>query len=149
MEARDLQFSLSHNRFLWQQIISVENISQNELNELDDLISKLQDSCWETPDKLANLEHLFHLDEKTKKDILRAPLEIRSTVATIELIMSKKRQSIWLNMWQETNFSAERELAKKYQEKFYSESQWIEELERLRMTTIQDLIQVPLGESIN
>ena len=63
--------------------------------------------------------------------------------------MSKKRQSLWLNMWQETNFSADRELAKKYQEKFYSESQWIEELERLRMTTIQDLIQVPLGESIN
>jgi DNA primase len=149
MEARDLQFSLSHNRFLWQQIISVENISENELNQLDDLISRLQDSCWETPDKLANLEHLFHLDEKTKKDILRAPLEIRSTVATIELIMSKKRQSLWLNMWQETNLSADRELAKKYQEKFYSESQWIEELERLRMTTIQDLIQVPLGESTN
>lgn len=52
-------------------------------------------------------------------------------------------------MWQETNLSADRELAKKYQEKFYSESQWIEELERLRMTTIQDLIQVPLGESTN
>ena len=145
MEARDIQFSLSHNRFLWQQIISIENILENKINESDDLISNLQDSFWETPDKLANLEHLFHLDEKTKKDLLRVPLKIRSTVATIELIMSKKRQSILLTMWQETDLSVERELAQRYQEKFYSELQWIQELERLRLTTIQDLIQVPLG----
>ncbi|NEQ37131.1 MAG: DNA primase [Okeania sp. SIO3I5] len=146
MEARDLQFSFSHNRFLWQQIISVENLSENQTNESDDLISKLQDSCLETPEKLANLEHLFHLDEKIKKNLLRAPLEIRSTVATIELIMSIKRRSAILNMWQKTDLSVESELAKKYQEKFYSESEWIQELERLRLTTIQDLIQVPLGE---
>ena len=146
MEARDLQFSLSHNRFLWQQIISVENISENQINESDDLISKLQDSCLETTDKLTHVEHLFHLDEKTKKNLLRAPLEIRSTVATIELIMSIKRRSAILNMWQKTDLSLESELAKKYQEKFYSESEWIQELERLRLTTIQDLIQVPLGE---
>ena len=40
-------------------------------------------------------------------------------------------------------------LAEKYKEKFYSESQWIQELERLRLTTIQDLIEVPLGELTN
>ncbi|WP_094678211.1 toprim domain-containing protein, partial [Hydrocoleum sp. CS-953] len=146
MEARDLQFSFSHNRFLWQQIIAVENISENETNDSDNLISKLQDSCWEIPDKLVNLEHLFHLDEKTKKNLLRAPLEIRSTIATIELIMSIKRRSAILNMWQKIDLSVESELAKKYQEKFYSESEWIRELERLRLTTIQDLIEVPLGE---
>ncbi|MEB3341447.1 DNA primase [Okeania sp.] len=142
MEARDLQFNLSDNRFLWQQIIAVEN----EMNESDNLISKLQDSCLETPDKLVNVEHLFHLDEKTKKNLLRAPLEIRSTIATIELIMSIKRRSAILNKWQKTDLSVESELAKKYQEKFYSESEWIRELERLRLTTIQDLIKVPLGE---
>ncbi|MGK7919951.1 MAG: DNA primase, partial [Trichodesmium sp.] len=146
MEARDLQFSLSDNRFLWQQIISVENISENQINESDDLISKLQDSCLETPDKFVHVEHLFHLDEKIKKNLLRAPLEIRSTIATIELIMSIKRRSAILNLWQKTDLSVESELAKKYQEKFYSESEWIQELERLRLTTIQDLIEVPLGE---
>ncbi|MEM1171990.1 MAG: DNA primase [Cyanobacteria bacterium P01_H01_bin.35] len=146
MEARDLQFSLSNNRFLWQQIISVENISENQINQSDDLILKLQDSCLETPDKFANVEHLFHLDEKTKKNLLRAPLEIRSTVATIELIMSIKRRSAILNIWQKIDLSVESELAKKYQENFYSESEWIRELERLRLTTIQDLIQVPLEE---
>ncbi|MGD1807897.1 DNA primase [Dapis sp. BLCC M126] len=149
MEARDLQFSLSGNRFLWQQIISLENTSENQISESDDLISKLQDSCLETSDKLANLNYLFHLDEKTKKNLLRAPLEIRCTIATIELIMSVKRRSAILNMWQKTNLSVESELAKKYQEKFYLESEWIQELERLRLTTIQDLIQVPLGELTN
>ncbi|MDE5069549.1 MAG: DNA primase [Trichodesmium sp. St16_bin4-tuft] len=149
MEARDLQFSFAHNRLLWQQIVSAENISENEINQSDDLISKLQDTYWENLDKFPNLKHLFHLDEKTKKNILRAPLEIRSSVATIELIISKKRQSTLLNMWQETDLSVDPELAEKYKEKFYSESQWIQELERLRLTTIQDLIEVPLGELTN
>ena len=146
MEARDLQFSFSNNRFLWQQIISVENISENQISESDNLIAKLQDNFLETPEKLTNVEYLFHLDEKIKKNLLRAPLEIRSTVATIELIMSIKRRSAILSMWQKTDLSVESELAKKYQEKFYSESEWIQELERLRLTTIQDLIEVPLGE---
>ncbi|NET40938.1 MAG: DNA primase [Okeania sp. SIO2B3] len=149
MEARDLQFSLSDNRFLWKQIIDVENMSEYQITDSDDLISKLQDSCLEAPNKLSEVEHLFHLDEKTKKNLLRAPLEIRSTIATIELIMCKKRRSAVLSMWQKTDLSTDSELAKKYQEKFYSESEWIQELERLRITTIYDLIQVPLGELNN
>ncbi|NET78632.1 MULTISPECIES: DNA primase [Okeania] len=149
MEARDLQFSLSHNRFLWKQIIDVENMSEYQITDSDDLISKLQDSCLDAPDKLSEVEHLFHLDEKAKKNLLRAPLEIRSTIATIELIMCRKRRSTVLSMWQKTDLSTDFELAKKYQEKFYSESEWIQELERLRSTTIYDLIQVPLGELAN
>ncbi|MDY7003277.1 MAG: DNA primase, partial [Cyanobacteriota bacterium] len=88
-------------------------------------------------------------DEKAKKNLLRAPLEIRSTIATIELIMCRKRRSTVLSMWQKTDLSTDSELAKKYQEKFYSESEWIQELERLRITTIYDSIQVPLGELNN
>ncbi|NES73735.1 MAG: DNA primase, partial [Okeania sp. SIO2D1] len=113
---------------------------------------KLQDSYLDAPDKLSEVEHLFHLDEKAKRNLLRAPLEIRSTIATIELIMCRKRRSTVLSMWQNTDLSTDSELAKnselakKYQEKFYSESEWIKELERLRITTIYDLIQVPLGE---
>ncbi|NEP75704.1 MAG: DNA primase [Okeania sp. SIO2G4] len=149
MEARDLQFSLSHNRFLWKQIIDVENMSEYQITDSDDLISKLQDSCLDAPDKISEVEHLFHLDEKAKKNLLRAPLEIRSTIATIELIMCRKRRSTVLSMWQKTDLSTDFELAKKYQEKFYSESEWIQELERLRSTTIYDLIQVPLGELAN
>ncbi|MDJ0556559.1 MAG: DNA primase [Microcoleaceae cyanobacterium MO_207.B10] len=146
MEARDLQFSLSDNRFLWQQIIHVESMAENQIGESDDLISKLQDFFLEAPDKLAEVEYLFHLDEKTKKNLLRAPLEIRSTVATMELIICQKRRSAALSMWQKTDLSVDFDLAKKYQEKFYSESEWIQELERLRYTTVYDLIQVPLGE---
>ncbi|NEN93568.1 MAG: DNA primase, partial [Okeania sp. SIO3H1] len=146
MEARDLQFSFSHNRFLWKQIIDVENMSEYQITDSDNLISKLQDSCLDAPDKLSEVEHLFYLDEKPNRNILRAPLEIRCAIAAIELIMCKKRRSTVLSMWQNTDLSTDSELAKKYQEKFYSESEWIQELERLRCITIYDLIQVPLGE---
>ena len=149
MEARDLQFSLSHNRFLWQQIIHVETMTKNQINQSDDLISNLQDIYLEHPTQLAGVEHLFYLDEKAKKNLLRAPLEIRATIATMELIMCKKRKSAVLDMWQKTNVSLNWELGKMYQEKLYTEREWIKELERLRYATIRDLIQVPLGELNN
>ena len=134
---------------MWKQIIDVENMSEYQITDSDDLISKLQDSCLDAPDKLSEVEHLFYLDEKPNRNILRAPLEIRSAIAAIELILCKKRRSAVLSMWQKTDLSTDYELAKKYQEKFYSESEWIQELERLRITTIYDLIQVPLGELPN
>ena len=124
-------------------------MSEYQITDSDDLISKLQDSCLDAPDKLSEVEHLFYLDEKAQRNLLITPLEIRSTIATIELILCKKRRSAVLSMWQKTDLSIDYELAKKYQEKFYSESEWIQELERLRITTIYDLIQVPLGELPN
>ena len=105
---------------MWKQIIDVENMSEYQITDSDDLISKLQDSCLDAPDKLSEVEHLFYLDEKAQRNLLITPLEIRSTIATIELIMYKKHRSAVLSMWQKTDLSTDSELTKKYQEKFYS-----------------------------
>lgn len=143
LEARDIQFNISHHRFLWRQIFLVENLHKEYVEAAPEkLISKLQDSCLEEPENLAQVEYLFHLDEMAEKQILRPSLQIRSAVAYLEQIICEKRRNLALKMWKETNYLEE--ASQKYYEQLSAEDVWIKELKRLRDTTFYDLVQVPL-----
>jgi len=145
LEARDIQFNISHHRFLWRQIFLVENLHQEYLDAAPEkLISKLQDSCLEEPENLAPVEYLFHLDEMAEKQILRPSLQIRSAVAYLEQIICKKRRDLALKKWKETDIFVNREQSLKYYEQLSAEDEWIKELKRLRDTTFYDLVKVPL-----
>jgi len=144
IEARSLQFSLSHHRFLWLQILNLKMLDKTSL-QLDPsvLISKLQNNYLEFPKQLEQISHLFHLDELSEKHILRPPLAIRATIAYIEQITTQKRRVAALNMWKETDVIAHREQADRYYQQFSAEQEWIEELERLRRINFSDLVSVP------
>ncbi len=145
LEARDIQFNLSHHRFLWRQIFLVENLHKELLDEAPDkLISTLQDSCLEEPEILTQIEYLFHLNEMAEKQILRPALEIRSAIAYLEQIICKKRRDVALKGLKETDY-LNREIYQKYCEQLSAENAWIQELERLRHTTFYDLVTVPLS----
>ena len=144
IEARDVQFSLSHHRFLWHHILNAEILHKISLQTApSELILKLQDSFLEYPNQLDQISHLFYLDETSEKDLCRAPLVIRSAVACIEQILSIKRRRLALNMWEKTNAASSSEEAKEYHQQFLAEQEWIRELERLRQVNFYDLISVP------
>lgn len=144
LEARDLQFSLSHHRFLWQQILTLENLKEaSSLQEPSVLISKLQDIYLEFPVQHELIAHLFHLDEFFERHIRRAPLEVRTAIACIEQIISKKRRRVLLDKWQKTDCITNAEMAEQYHQEFSAEQEWIEELERLRQVNFSDLVAVP------
>ena len=146
MEARDLQFSLSHHRFLWREIFRVENLDKAaNSSEGDRLISKLQDSCLEYPHLLSQVEYLFRLEEFAERAIMRAPLKIRTAIAGMELIMRRKRKTTALDLWKTIDVSANPDLAKKYEAELYEQEEWIKELEKMRLTTFEDLVAVPLS----
>jgi DNA primase len=144
IEARDIQFSLSHHRFLWHQILNAEILHKISLQIApSELILKLQDSFIEYPNQLNQISHLFHLNEASEKELGRAPLVIRSAVACIEQILSIKRRRLALNMWEKTNAAISREEAEEYHQQFLAEQEWIRELERLRQVNFYDLMSVP------
>jgi DNA primase len=144
IEAREVQFSLSHHRFLWHQILNAEILHKMSLQIApSELILKLQDSLIEYPNQLNQISHLFHLNELSEKNVYRAPLVIRSTLACIEQIISMKRRRIALNMWEKTDAASNCEAALEYHQQFLAEQEWIEELERLRQVNFYDLISVP------
>jgi len=160
LESRDLEFSFSHHRFLWRQILELEEGSGDKSQGSDnskfkiqnssalhapstDLISSLQDRCTDFPSEMAQIYPLFNLDEKTKRDILRAPLTIRAATACMERVMCEKRCRHFQDLWEKTDFSASSELGLFYQQKIYTEKQRIAELDRQRQVTFTDLVQTP------
>ncbi|WP_293347085.1 MULTISPECIES: DNA primase [unclassified Microcoleus] len=138
IEARDVQFSLSHHRFLWHHILNAEILHNIYLQTApSELILKLQDSFIEYPTQLNQISHLFHLNEFSEKNVYRAPLVIRSAIACIEQIISIKRRRIAIDMWQKTDAAVE------HYQQMCAEQEWIEELERLRQVNFYDLTSLP------
>ena len=142
--ARDVQFSLSHHRFLWHQIVNAEILHKMSLQVApSELILKLQDSFIEYPNQLNQISHLFHLNEFSERNVYRAPLVIRSALACIEQIISIKRRRIALNMWEKAKIASSGEEAIEYHKLFCAEQEWLKELERLRQVNFYDLTSVP------
>ncbi|KAM3099502.1 DNA primase [Phormidesmis sp. 146-12] len=147
LDAQDLEFSLSHHRFLWRQIVELENFA--EADPTADLLSRLRDRCTDFPREMAQVYSLFELDEKTKSDILRAPLVIRSAAAAMERVMCEKRRRHFLDLWKNTDCVATSELGQYYQQKIHAEDQRIRELDRQRNVNFGDLVQAPIAGDVN
>lgn len=152
LEERDLEFSLGHHRFLWQQILEVERTNPLEQEfaspDAPDLLARLRDRCTEFPTEMSQVYRLFELDEKTTSDIRRAELVIRTAAAAMERVMCEKRRRHFLDLLKSTDFAASPDLGQYYQQKIYAEAQRIKELDRQRQVQFVDLVQVPSTNEI-
>lgn len=128
-----------------------------------DLLAHLQDRCTDFPREMGQVYALFHLNEKTKRDILRATLTIRAATACMERVMCEKRCRHFLDLWEKMGTSAnpdqeplleqmidtEQERIARLAEQeriarsIYVEKQRIAELDRQRQVTFADLVQTP------
>ncbi|MBW4466835.1 MAG: DNA primase [Pegethrix bostrychoides GSE-TBD4-15B] len=145
LEERDLDFNLSHHRLLWQLTLEVEAAEPAEAKQ--DLLSLLQDRCLEA-EGFGFVQGLMQLDEKTQRDLLRAPLVVRTAIASMERVMCEKRRRHFLDLWKQTDCSASPDLAQYYQQQIYAETQRIEAIDQeQRQVTFEDLAQIPwVGE---
>ena len=135
LEERDLQFSLSHHRFFWRQILE---ISPN-ITAQTDLISRLQNRYLEFEIEMNLVSHLFHLDEKTEKELTRAPQVVHATTACMERVLREKRYRHYLELWQQTDPEVEPKLWQSYYDAFYGEKMKLHQLDRLRQFSLTDL----------
>lgn len=140
LEERDLEFSLAHHRFIWQQIRDLED---TDPKALANLMTHLQDRLMEFPDHARWAQILFQLDEKSERDLHRAPLVIRAATACMERVMCEKRYRHFNDLWQSTDFIQQPDLSRNYQQLMYAEKQRIAELDsQQRQVNINDLTQV-------
>ena len=116
LQQRDLEFSFSHHRFLWRQILSLEESAFAGLPAPDDpygaewlpvhhdldLITAVQDLCTDFDTELHQIWNLLQLDEKTRLDLHRPSLAIQAAAAALERIMVEKRCRHLLQAWRET-----------------------------------------------
>ena len=146
LDSAHLTFTLAHHAFLWQQIVDRsslgygQNSQPEEIDYLDDrLINKLQDSITEYPARATQVKHLFNLDEHTAEEIQRSPLVLRAAIACLEKFACEQKRKYYLNKLQSKE---PEDLTKKveYYQLFSTTQQRLQELEKLRVVTIADLI---------
>ncbi len=134
LDERDLQFSLSHHRFFWRQILEIPHDSE------DNLISRLQDVCLEFSEESALISHLFHLTEKAKTEIMRSPQVVQSAIACIERVLRLHRLQHFKGLLEGTSPETEPEQYEAYFQAFYNEKLQLQELERQRQFSILDVM---------
>lgn len=137
IDKRDLQFSHSHHRFLWQKILRVLEETSDEYNSA--VISKLQDACLENPEETAPVTHLFHLTPQTKSEILRAQQVIKAAIACMEIAMCEKHVQHYKELWQSIDPEVDRSRHEYYFQKYFEERMKLGELEKQRQFSILDL----------
>lgn len=144
LSEQELNFSLSHHRFLWQVMLHL----QKKQIPNDQLISALQNFYLEYPEQMQYISHLFQMEETAKGEILRVPLVIRGAIACLERVGCEKRYRYFRDLWEKTNVSLNPELARSYYEKLAKEKKRITELDEiLRCTTFYDLVSIPWIET--
>lgn len=142
LEQRDLEFSLSHHRFLWRQILEIQ---ETETPSEIDLITKLQEKTGEFPGEIARISHLFHIDEFKQLDILevsRIAELIRAAIARMEQAICEKRYRYYLALWQKTDISQDPERSQLYYQEFHAAKLRSQELEEFCNISISDLVEI-------
>ncbi|MBD2464559.1 DNA primase [Oscillatoria sp. FACHB-1407] len=140
LEERDLDFSISHHRLLWQQILELEE-GTSIGSDAHSLIQQVQDRYTEVTNH-PEIQALFQLNEKTRRDIVRAPLVIRAAIASMERVMCEKRRRHFIELWKQTDCITDPEESQRLQYQINAETQRIEALDRQqRQVTFEDLTQ--------
>ncbi|MEQ8385980.1 MAG: DNA primase [Coleofasciculus sp. A1-SPW-01] len=142
LDAKDLLFSLSPHRFLWQQILDVQSVAQSILlQHPEKLISLLQDRSIQFPEEMVLVEHLFHLNEKRSQDLTRTPLAIRTAAACLEVVTWNKHKRYCIEQWQKLNFATDPKLKEYYSQGIREAYKRLQELQKMRQTNILDIHQ--------
>ncbi len=139
LETRDLQFGFSHHRALWRMVTELTNVDLSSTS----LLETLRNFSAESTGSLSQVHHLLYLEEKTRLDVLRAPLVIRAAIACLEKNMCEKRYRLLLNLWADSDFSISPEKHSQYQKQIVAEKHRIAELEAERSVDFADLASIP------
>lgn len=141
LEEKDLLFSFSHHRFLWRQILELQDSAIQQPGETSNwLISRLQDLSIKFPEQMAQVAHLFHLNEKQAQDIPRAPLLIRAATASLERVACEKHRRYCLEQWQKLSLATEPERMHYYYQEFHKVERRIQELDQLRQFSLLEIM---------
>ncbi|MEM8641905.1 MAG: DNA primase [Cyanobacteria bacterium P01_G01_bin.54] len=135
LEERDLLFSLSHHRFLWQQILDLDPEGQ-----VRDLATQLQALSMDHAEEIQSVSHLLYLDGPRSQHLHRSGLLVRAAIASLERVTCSKNRAYCLEQWQNLDPSQEPEKHAYYLNEFYQLHSKLQELDKRRSISLIDLI---------
>jgi len=141
LETKDLLFNLAAHRFLWQQIITVEEtIPASSLSNVNPLLGELHNVSPSFPKEMLALTRLFHLNEKTQEDVFRAEVRVAEAIASLEQVNYQKRQIYCSQQLENLNPATDRSLMEYYSQEIKIAIDKIRQLEQIRLNYSQDPI---------
>ena len=141
LETKDLLFNLASHRFLWQQIISLEDeLAEASFKDRNPLLSRLHNQSPSFPPKMMAVTRLFNLDEKTQEDVFRAEVRVAEAIASLEQVNYQKRQIYCSECLENLNPDTDIKLMEYYCQEIQTSVAKIRELERIRLNYAQDPI---------
>ena len=141
LEEKDLLFSISDHRFLWQQIIIIEpNLPQASIENTNPLLGELHNHSLDFPTEMKNVTKLFYLDEKTQEDVFRPDVRIAEAIASLEQVNYQKRQLYCTEQLQNLNPATDIKLMEYYYQEIQAAVLKIRQLEQIRLAFSQDPI---------
>ncbi|MEL6495515.1 MAG: DNA primase [Cyanobacteria bacterium J06623_7] len=139
LETKDLLFSVTAHRFLWQQIITVEDtMPPRSLANVNPLLGELHNLSPSFPKNMMAITKLFHLDEKTQEDVFRAEVRIAEAIASLEQVNYQKRQIYCSQQLQNLNPATDIQLMQYYYQEIQVAVEKIRQLEQIRLNYAQD-----------
>ena len=104
------------------------------------LISLLQDRSFQFPQEIAQVAHLFHLDEKKLwEDIKRTPVEIKKAAACLEKVACDKHRRYFLQQLQKLDPSTDYQRRQYYWQELKAVNLRLQELEQIRQIKASEI----------
>ena len=141
LETKDLLFNLSEHRFLWQQIIAIEDkiaLASNKYS--NNLLTELHNRSLEFPEKMQEVTKFFYLNEKEKEDVFRTGLRIDNAIASLELIAQKKYEVYCEKQLYSLNPTTDLESMQYYYQEIQKTKKLIQQLEPIRLSSTEYLV---------
>lgn len=113
LEEKNLLFTLPRYRFLWQQIIKLDNdLTKSDPN--NELLFHLQNISFKFTDRMPKLVDILYSKRKEyrqeklhKEDVMRLPTVIHNAIATLEYVICEKYKNYCLQQVQKIDFYKE------------------------------------------
>ncbi len=139
LEAKDLCFSLPRHRFLWQEIMTIEQeISQNRsansnyANE-NPVLEQLHHRSVDFDSEMSILSELLSLNEKTQEDLFRADKRIATAIASLEQVTCIKYQLYCTEQLEKINPLVDGQKIQHLYEEIQDSKKKIQDLEKIRL----------------
>ena len=139
LEDKDLLFTQTHHRFLWQQIMAIEDeLNEPSMGDINPLLRELHNRSSDFPDEMKVVTKLFNLDEKTQEDVFRADIRVAEAIASLEQVNYQKREIYCNQQLQNLDPATDIELMKYYLDEIQVAKKEIIRLQQIRLNFSQD-----------
>ncbi len=126
LEEKDLAFSVSEYRFLWQKISEIEADVKDINNKL---ISLLQEQILQLSYSMTEFNHIFHLSQNHQENIHRSPLQIHCALIFMEKAKLEKYSNYSYQKYKNIDPNIDSKTQQYYLNEYYTSKRKIKQLE--------------------